>query len=126
MTAFRLKFFMLAVRVRQHDRVEMVNASPDEKRCDDALADRFGRRAGGERRTAFESTAGVDQDRVTARRLNQQRVGLADVDRRYDEIVRDRAWRPEAKRDRAGEDCGAPQHPAPCGQQYRSGKRDVV
>src|SRR6202166_2546696 len=86
---------VIAVWVRQHDCVEMVDAVPNEKGCDDALADRFGRRAGGERRTALEPTAGVDQDRVTARRLNQQRVGLADVERRYDEIVRARARGPE-------------------------------
>ena len=65
----------------------MVDPAADQKRNDDPLADRFGRRTAFGKGPAFEPAAGVDEIRVSARRLNQQRISLTDVDRGDDEIV---------------------------------------
>ena len=82
------------MRMRDDDRVEIVNSVTQEERHDDAFADCFGDGAAA-LRAAFEPAAGVDEERVAARRLNHDRVGLADVEHGDAQAPVHRARRPE-------------------------------
>jgi len=94
----RTKAVMVAMRMRQENRVEVMDPLPDEKRHDNFLADRFCCRRAVAGLALFETTAGIDHDCVRARRLHENRIALPDVDKRYAEIVPRRPRRPQDKR----------------------------
>jgi len=71
---------MVAVRMRQENCIKMMDALPNKERHNDLLADRFRGRNAVTRLVAFEATAGVDHERMPARRLHEDRVPLADID----------------------------------------------
>jgi hypothetical protein len=72
---------VIAVRMRQHDGVESMNAASQQKRYDDAVADRFG--AGiVALASAFQPAARIDEKRVARRRLHHDGVGLSHIEHR--------------------------------------------
>jgi len=71
---------MVAMRMRQQNRVDVMDTLPNQEWHDNFLADRFRHRCTVAGLVAFETTAGVDHNRVSARRLNQDCIGLPDVD----------------------------------------------
>ena len=85
---------VIAVRVRDDDGVDGVNSLAQEKRHDGALADAFGDGAV-DLWPALEAAARVDQEHVTARRLDDDRVGLADVEHGDAQPRVDAARRPQ-------------------------------
>src|ERR1700678_4119027 len=71
---------MIAMWMRQENRINVMNALAYEERHNDFLTDRFGHRRAVARLVAFEPTSGVNHDCMSARGLNEDRVGLPDVD----------------------------------------------
>ena len=72
---------VISMRMRDNQCVELVDAATQQERHDDAFADAFGRRIVA-LRPAFEPAARVDQERVTGRRLDDDGIGLSDVENR--------------------------------------------
>lgn len=70
---------VIAMRMRNDHRIDMVDALANEKRHDDSFADTLGYRiiALG---AAFQPAAGVDEDRMMPRCLDRDRVGLANIE----------------------------------------------
>jgi hypothetical protein len=93
-----INFLELAVRMREHDRVDMVDTLADQERNDDPFPDGFSDGASVLSRPALELPARVEHDRVPTRRLNDDRVTLADIQERDPQIVTRRTRRPEDER----------------------------
>src|ERR1700722_14018134 len=85
---------VIAVRMRENQRVEFVDAVAQEIRHDRAFADALGNRIAAAR-SSFEPPTGVDQERVAARRLDYDSVGLSDIEHRYAQTPVERLRRPE-------------------------------
>ena len=116
---------VIAVRMRNDDRVERVDSVAQEKRHDDSLADRFGDGAVA-LRAALEPSAGIDQQRVAARRLDDDRVGLSDVEHGDAKTVIDGARRPQHERRRERDRSDGERRCASAPKQRRGNQRGVV
>ena len=85
---------VIAVRMRENQRVEFVDALPQKIGHDRAFADELGNRIAAAR-SSFEPSTRVDQERVAARRLNHDSVRLPDIEHRYAQTPVERLRRPE-------------------------------
>ncbi len=70
---------VVAVRMREHDGVDRVNAVPQEKWDDGPFADALGDRVVA-LPPAFQPATGIDEECVTSRCLNHDCIGLPDVE----------------------------------------------
>ncbi len=95
-----MKNVMVAMWMREQNRVDMMDALTNQERHDDFLADRFrcGRTVAG--LVSLESSAGVDHDRMPARRLNQDRISLSNVDEGNPQVIPGRPRRQKYERTR--------------------------
>ena len=96
--------YVVAMWMRKQNCIDAMDAFPDEKRHDDLLADRFCDRCAVAGLAALETSAGVDHDRVSARRLDENPVALPDVDERDAEIVSRWSRGPQYERTRERRD----------------------
>ena len=70
---------VVAVRMREQDGVDRVDAVPQKKWNDGPFADALGDRIVA-LPPAFQPATGIDEERVTSRRLNDDCVGLSDIE----------------------------------------------
>jgi len=96
---------VVAVRVRDHDGINAMDAVSLQKRHNGSLADAFRDGAVG-LRAALEPAARIDEQRVTARRLNDNRIGLPDIENRHAQAPIDSARRAEHPAGRHDEPSG--------------------
>jgi len=73
---------VVAVRMRQQNRIQMMDARSNQKRYDNGLANMFCGGISSGVCSAFQASACVDQQGVTARRADEDRIRLADVEHR--------------------------------------------
>lgn len=95
---------MISVRMREQNHVDVMDALPNQERHDDALADGLRDRRAVGRLATLELPAGVDHQRVPARRLHEDCIALADIDERDAQIVARRPRRPQHQRTRQRDD----------------------
>jgi hypothetical protein len=85
---------VVAVWMRDEQRIDRVDPVSQQKRYDDAFSHAFGNGVV-VLRSAFEPATGVHKQRMTARRLNDDRIGLSYVENRHAQTFVQRARRPQ-------------------------------
>ena len=86
---------VIAVRMREDQCVDVVDSVAEQKRHDGALAHAFGDGVVARHATALESSASIHHQRVTPRRLDDDRIGLPDVEYRDAQSPLKRTRRPQ-------------------------------